>query len=44
MKEKHVEEIIAKYPELIEEGLKLIDLLFEDRHAQKWNRPCIRAL
>ena len=46
VKERHLEEILAKYPELIEEGLtlkgrqanikgKLIDLLFEDRHGQK---------
>jgi uncharacterized protein DUF4268/endonuclease NucS-like protein len=46
MKEKEFEEIICKYPELIETGLKLkgrqvnikgkyVDLLFEDRHGQR---------
>lgn len=46
MKEKDFESILSKYPELIEEDLKLlgrqlnvagkfIDLLFEDKHRQK---------
>jgi hypothetical protein len=46
MLEKHFEDVLHKYPELIEEGLifsgrqvtvggKFVDLLFEDRHGQK---------
>jgi len=46
MKERHFEDIVEKYPELIEDGLilkgrqvrvkgKIVDLLFHDRHGQK---------
>lgn len=46
MLEKHFENVLQRYPELIEEGLKFsgrqvnvggkfVDLLFEDRHGQK---------
>lgn len=46
MKEKQFEEILCRYPELLEEGLtlhgrqvrvrgKIVDLLFKDRYGQK---------
>jgi RecB family endonuclease NucS len=48
MTEKDFEDILSKYPELIEEGLvligrqlhikgKFVDLLFDDRHGQIFN-------